>query len=81
MSQYTLFICLLTAACYVLIYFPVLLLRVLTRKVGPSQVRAATSSHLWLFSAVGILEALTLTLQMRAATRIPGSLLAILSQT
>jgi hypothetical protein len=81
MADYTFFICLFTAACYVLIYFPVLLLRILTRKVARSQIRAAVSSHLPLFAAIGTLEALTLTLQMHAATRIPGSLLAILGQT
>jgi CRT-like, chloroquine-resistance transporter-like len=81
MADYTFFISLFTAACYVLIYFPVLFLRVLTRKVARSQIRAALSSHLLLFCAIGTLEALTLTLQMHAATRIPGSLLAILGQT
>lgn len=81
MAQYTFFICLFTTACYVLIYFPILLWRVSRRIVSKQEVRNASTSYLPFFAIIGMLEALTFTIQMRAASQIPGTLLGILGQT
>jgi CRT-like, chloroquine-resistance transporter-like len=80
MADYSFFICLFTTCCYVLVYAPVLAFRVWRGFVPRAQVKAALTTHAPLFGIIGLLEAVTFTFQLRAASRLPGSILSILGQ-
>ncbi len=82
MQHYTFFIAQGATLCYALVYGAILLTRVRLGAVPKRQVKLAFHpANLRIFGAIGALEAATFVLQLQAAAYLPGTVIAVLTQS